>query len=107
MRGVGAALGSGHGLRGDGPEIGHDDLSPVRPPLVSPEARALAGLVLVATSPFFGQVFQFLSFIVFERFGSGQSPALQYAMYAGPVGGLAAVGVVGIVVTVAFDRSSF
>lgn len=77
---------------GDAAELHDDDLPALRPPLVTPEALALTGLILVVTGTSFGALFQFLSFVVIENYDAARTQAGQYLIYAGPVAVLALVG---------------
>jgi len=78
---------------GDADELAHDEEPPsVRPPLVTPEALALAGLLLVLTSPLLGGLFQFLGFLLANAVADVQDHSWQYVFYAAPTAVVAAVG---------------
>lgn len=94
MRLGAAALGSGSmDAMGDADELARDDhVPPPRRPLVTSEALALAGLVLVAMSPLMANLFQFLAFVLSPQIGVAQTPAWQYVIYTAPSGLVAALG---------------
>ena len=77
---------------GDADELSDDeDPQPDRPPVFTPEAQVFTAAGLVLFAFFAGGLFQYLSFFAFN---GPQDPALQYAVYAGPSGVLAATGAV-------------
>jgi hypothetical protein len=77
---------------GDDGEIRYDDMPPLgRPPLLTPEARAMTGAGLVLCSLLVGGLFQVLGFLLLDRLGEN-SQAGQYAVYALPTGLMAGAG---------------
>lgn len=61
-------------------------------PFLTPEGRAFTGAGLVLAALLSSGLFQFLSYFMFNRNGSSPSPTLQYVIYGGPSGAMAAAG---------------
>lgn len=79
---------------GDADEFAADeDLRPVQQ-FLTPEARAFTGAGLVLAALLSTGLFQFLSYFMLNRNGSSPSPTLQYVIYGGPSGVMAAAGAV-------------
>jgi hypothetical protein len=77
---------------GEGDNFRFDDLPAMdRPPVFTPEGRVLTAAGLVLSSLLVGGLFQFLGFIVLDRVGP-YGEAVQYAIFAGPSGAMAAAG---------------
>jgi hypothetical protein len=77
---------------GDGEDFRFDEFAALtRPPLLTPETRALTAAGLVLCSFFAGGLFQFLGFLIVERTG-GYGETVQYTVYAAPTGLMAAAG---------------
>ena len=77
---------------GDAGELADDeDLTPGQQ-FLTPEARAFTGAGLVLAALLATGLFQFLSYFVLNRNGSSPSPTLQYVIYGGPSGVMAAAG---------------
>jgi len=70
---------------------GDEDLQAHRP-FLTPEARAFTGAGLVFAGLMSTGLFQFLSFFLLDQNSGNSSPTLQYAVYTGPSGVLAAAG---------------
>jgi len=68
-----------------------EDLRPVQQ-FLTPEARAFTGAGLVLAGLLSTSLFQFLSFFLINRNDGSMSPALQYGIFAGPSGVMAAAG---------------
>ena len=78
---------------GDADELDDEDLPPGQQ-FLTPEARAFTGAGLVLAALVSTGLFQFLSYFMINRNGSSPSPTLQYAIYGGPSGVMAAAGAV-------------
>jgi len=75
---------------GDADELYDDGYRPSEPLMTGP-ARVLTGAGLVLAGMFTTGLFQYLAFYLFQGPNGGR-PEVQYAIFAGPTGGMALLG---------------
>ena len=79
---------------GDAGELADDEDLPPGQQFLTPEARTFTGAGLILAGLMSTSLFQFLSFFLLDQSSGNSSPTLQYAIFTGPSGLLAAAGAV-------------